>query len=145
MQYKIRECEELVTPNGKKYKKMVLKSDDQQNEEPRVTLWSDHPEYEKATVGGTINGTMQKKDSGKPIPSHPEKNYVNRTLLPETNDNGTVKTNTNIELRLAELEAWARSKGFLPKKDETETNSDGSAVPNFDKKEEINPDDIPFS
>lgn len=137
MIYKIRECEELVTPNGKKYKKMVLKSDDQQNEEPRVTVWSDHPEYEASRVGGTINGTIQKKDSGTPIPSHPEKNYVNRTLLPETDEQFDAKVDetTNILSRLAELEAWAMSKGFIPKKLQEKEEV---------KEEEINPDDIPF-
>ncbi len=138
MQYKIYELDTVMSKNGKEFKKMVLKAEDATHTEERVTMWDNHPEYTTAKAGGTINGDLEKKDSGTPIPAHPEKNYVNRTLLPETNDNGTVKTNTNMELRLAELEAWARSKGFLPKKDEPETNSDGSPTPNFEPKEEIN-------
>ena len=73
MQYKVYECEEQVTKTGKKLKKLVLKVEGQENTEPRVTLWEDHPEYAQAAAGGTINGVLEKKDSGVPIPAHPGK------------------------------------------------------------------------
>ena len=83
MQYKIRESEEFKSKAGEVIgKKMVLKSDEQQNEEPRVTVWLDHPEYATAVVGGTISGVMEKKDSGIKIPNYAG-NYINRTLLAE--------------------------------------------------------------
>jgi len=81
--YKIREIAMILGKDGKPIgKKMVLKSDDQQNEEPRVTVWNIHPECEEAVVGGNISGTMDKKDSGTPIPGR-SGNYINRTLLAE--------------------------------------------------------------
>lgn len=128
MLYKIYECEVQTTKTGKELKKLVLKADDQENTEPRVTLWDNHPEYENAKVGGTINGTLDKKDSGIPIPAHPEKNYVNRTLLPESNENGTLKVDApDIASRLAYLETWAMSQGYeLKTKDSEDVISDST-------------------
>lgn len=134
MKYKIYECETLMGKNsGKEFKKLVLKAEGQENTEPRVTLWDNHPQYAEAKSGGTINGTLEKKDSGTPIPAHPEKNYINRTLLA----GGTEKTSPapapasdhDLVARVIKLEA----KVF------GETNSDGSPTPNFEPE-----DDIPY-
>jgi len=95
MLYKIYECEEKVTPNGKKLKKLVLKADGQENTEPRVTLWSNHPQYEEAQAGGTINGLLEKKDSGTPIPGR-SGNYINRTLLAEGSVGEPISTTTEL-------------------------------------------------
>lgn len=63
--------------------KMVLKSDDQQNEEPRVTVWlSEFHDARDLKVGDTITGDIEKVDSGTPIPGR-NGNYINRTLKPE--------------------------------------------------------------
>tara|TARA_Y100000310_G_scaffold340486_1_gene436427 strand:+ start:544 stop:882 length:339 start_codon:yes stop_codon:yes gene_type:complete len=108
MQYKVYECEEQVTKTGKKLKKLVLKVEGQENTEPRVTLWEDHPEYAQAAAGGTINGVLEKKDSGVPIPAHPGKNYVNRTLLPEGTQ--TLQSSGDLEARVKKLEDKVFSK-----------------------------------
>jgi len=94
--YKIREIEDIKKGEEVIGKKMVLKSDDQQNEEPRVTVWLDHPECADAKVGGYISGEMEKKDSGTPIPGRTG-NYINRTLKAE----GTV--NVGDDGSMAEL------------------------------------------
>ena len=127
MQYKIYECDTVVSKNGKEFKKLVLKAEGQENTEPRVTLWSDHPQYAEAKSGGTINGTLEKKDSGTPIPAHPGKNYVNRTLLAE----GTGTAPSNLEGRVKKLE----DKVFGAKQEETIIEY---------PVEDINPDDVPF-
>lgn len=83
MLYKIYEVEEAVTKAGKPMKRCVLKGENQENTEPRVAVWDNFPDFDKIVAGGTVRGIIDKKDSGIPIPAHPEKNYVNRTLLPE--------------------------------------------------------------
>ena len=113
--YKIREIAMILGKEGTDKagqplgKKMVLKEDDAQNEEPRVTVWNDHPECEAAQVGDYITGYLDKKDSGTPIPGRTG-NYVNRTLYAtEKNPNGTDKPDTDavsiINGRLQKLEA----------------------------------------
>lgn len=104
MIYKIREANVIMKKDGTEAvgKKMVLKSDEQQNEEPRVTVWySDFPQAKDLGMGDTISGDMQKEDSGTPIPGR-SGNYVNRTLKPE----GTVTTAPagNLEARVKKLE-----------------------------------------
>lgn len=127
MEYKIYEMEELSKKDGGKYKKLLLKAEGQENTEPRVTLWDNHPEYAQAVAGGTINGTLEKKDSGTPIPAHPGKNYINRTLLPEGTQ--VAQAPTDLEGRLKKLE----DKVFGVKE----------AVIEYPT-EDINPNDIPL-
>jgi len=81
MLYEIYKVEEVPFANGTKVRKqMVLQGDGQQNTEERVTLWSNHPDYVGAVVGAKFDWVMKKEDSGNPIPAHPEKNYVNRSI-----------------------------------------------------------------
>ena len=104
MQYKIREANVIMSKDGNEAmgKKMVLKSDDQQNEEPRVTVWySDFPQAKDLGVGDTISGDMEKKDSGTPIPGR-SGNYVNRTLKPE--GTASAQSSGNLEARVKRLE-----------------------------------------
>jgi len=112
MLYKVIEMEIQNTRTGKVLKKVTLKGEGQDHLEPRTTIWENHPDFDKATIGADIRGTLEKKDSGNPIPAHPEKNYVNRTLLAEGEDprqaKGEVKTPEQskafVEDRLKRLE-----------------------------------------
>lgn len=127
MLYKIYEVEEVVTKTGKPMKRCVLKGEGQENSEPRVAVWDNFPDFDKIVVGGTVNGIIDKKDSGIPIPTHPEKNYVNRTLLPEGTQ--VAQAPTDLEGRLKKLE----DKVFGVKE----------AVIEYPA-EDINPNDQPF-
>ena len=128
MKYSVIEVSELtVTPNGKELKKLILKGKDQSHLEERVTMWSDSP-FWNCKVGDELQATVDKKDSGTPIPEHPGKNYINRNLVPETNENGTEKTGSELEARVVKIENWIK-------------NQMASKVASG---EEINPDDIPF-
>ena len=130
MKYKVIEVSELtVTPKGKELKKLTLKGENESHLEERVTMWSDSDNW-NCKVGDEIQATIDKKDSGTPIPAHPEKNYVNRTLMPEMNDNGTIAVSGGLEARVKSLEDW---------RDAT-SRQDGDAI----AKEDINPDNIPF-
>ena len=106
--YKIREASVIMSKDGSEAmgKKMVLKADEQQNEEPRVTVWySDFPEAKELGMGDTISGVMEKKDSGTPIPAHPEKNFINRTLLAESDETFDKKADLmGLEDRVKKLE-----------------------------------------
>jgi len=106
----------------KERKELVLKAEEAQNEEPRVTLWDNHPQYEEAKVGFEISGTLEKKDSGTPIPAHPEKNFVNRTLLEEQNENGIMKPDIDfVELRRKIEILWRESPYFVESSKEPKT------------------------
>ena len=141
--YKIRELSLILGKEGTEKagqplgKKMVLKADDDQNEEPRVTVWNDHPECENAALGSYISGHLDKKDSGTPIPGR-SGNFVNRTLYAtELNDNGTEKPQGNpaLEATVASLVTWAKTKGYG-----VNSNVEGVDYPEG----EIDPDSIPF-
>jgi len=157
--YKIREIDpildkqgNLVTNNEGKPagKKMVLKADDEQNEEPRVTVWSDHPECIIAEVGGYITGHLDKKKTDIPIPTHPGSFYVNRTLYAtEMNANGTEKATGNpvLEARVAKLEAvieWMRHNQGISEADFAAITPTESKSTTGSTDEGINPEDIPF-
>lgn len=119
--FTIIECVEKVTKTGKPMKHMKLLEEGKENVEPRVAMWDNHPEFEEAKVGGTINGILEKKDSGTPIPEHPGKNYVNRTLLPEMNPNGTMALST--EERLSKLETRVSNLEVTPSVDLNESTT----------------------
>ena len=111
MKYKVIEVSPLtVTTTGKELKKLILKGEGQNHLEERVTMWSDSP-FWNTTVGAEINATVDKKDSGTPIPEHPGKNYVNRTLVAEKNENGTEKPNSTLESRVLKIENWIKKQG----------------------------------
>lgn len=137
--YRIIEVSEItVTPKGKELKKLILKGEGQNHLEERVTMWSDSPHW-NCKVGDEITATVDKKDSGTPIPAHPGKNYVNRTLVTEKNENGTEKPSSNLEARVAIIENWIKCQGKAPSIDIGEKkpfNVDGSP--------EITVEDIPF-
>jgi len=136
MQYKVIEVSEItVTPNGKELKKLTLKGEGQSHLEERVTIWSDHPLFNTLAVGQEISATIDKKDSGTPIPAHPEKNYVNRTLVAEKNENGTEKVGGNLEARVTKIENWIKCQGNAPSID------DGSP----EITEDSNAEDVPFA
>lgn len=101
MKWKVIEVEDLVTKTGKPMKKCTLLGDGHERTEPRVAIWENFPEFDKVLKDATINGDLKKEDSGTPIPAHPEKNYVNRTLVAEGSINSTTG---NIEARVAKLE-----------------------------------------
>lgn len=128
--YKIREIAMILKDGEAIGKKMVLKSDEQQNEEPRVTVWNDHPECADAVVGGTISGVMEKKDSGTPIPGR-QGNYINRTLLPEGSNTAKIVAG-NLEVRVKKLE-----DAVFPNEADSQRVKGGET-------EDVNPDDIPF-
>ena len=136
--YQIIEAETLVGKNsGKEYKKLTVKAEGSDNLEPRTTMFNDHPDYANATVGAWVNGTLQKKDSGIPIPQYPGKNYVNRTLVAERNANGTIAltgSDPAVIARLEKLEAKVFGQAE-PKMAQTPDNYPA---------EEIDPNDIPF-
>lgn len=103
--FKVIEVELKSTPNGKNLKKVTLKGEEQDHLEPRVTIWENHPEFKNAEVGADIKGVLEKKDSGKEIPDHPGKNYIERTLLPEgsetsseTSDNRSILIGIDLKL-----------------------------------------------
>jgi len=132
MKYKVYEVEELVTRTGKPYKKCVLKGEGQENSEPRVAVWNDFPDYEKIVAGAEINAYIEKVDSGTPIPAHPNKNYINRTLRTEDQAPKSVGANDSaLEERVKKLEAKIFGEAGA---------GAGSDYP----PEEINADDIPF-
>jgi len=112
MNFKVIEVETKMTPNGKELKELTLKGEGQNHLEPRTTMWSDHPDFNKATVGATVMGTLDKKDSGTPIPNHPGKNYVNRTLLAGTAGEGGATGNPALEATVLSLVAWATTQGY---------------------------------
>ena len=93
--FKVIDVEEQTTTGGKELKKLTLLPEGQQNTEPRVTMWSDHPDFNNVVAGGEVSGVLEKKDSGTPIPAHPGKNYVNRTLLPEGSQVSSSPTPSN--------------------------------------------------
>ena len=135
MLYKVIESKLKSTTGGKSLKELTLKGEGQDHLEPRTTIWEDHPDFAKAEVGADIKGTLEKKDSGTPIPAHPEKNYINRTLLAEMNENGTEKNNNPDEMLLVH-ERLARIEKVVFKKKE-----DTIEYPEEDTK----PEDIPFN
>ena len=143
MKYKVREVELLAKKDGGEYKKLVLKADDSPNEEPRVTLWDNHPEYENAIVGAYISGFLEKKQSDTPIPAHPGKFYINRTLLAEGTEVGASEQGmppiiVALTTRLADLETWAVSQGYELKTLSEPVSGDTK------EGESVSPDDIPF-
>jgi len=115
MKYRIIEVSQItVTTTGKELKKLILKGEGQNHLEERVTMWSGSPHW-NIKVGDEIQATVYKKDSGTPIPQHPGKNYVNRTLVVEKNENGTEKVSSDLEARVAKIEEWIRNQS--PKDD----------------------------
>ena len=115
MLYTIIKVEERMTKTGKPYKDATVKAEDQDHLEPRTKIWSDFPDYDKVTIGAEVRGFLKKEDSGNKIPDHPEKNYINRTLLAEGSE-PTEKT--PLESRILALEIWATSQGFGVNKEE---------------------------
>lgn len=132
MKYKVYEMEEAVTRNGKPFKKCVLKGEGQQNTEPRVMVWSDFPDFEKVREGAVVEGHIEKKDSGVPIPAHPNRNYVNRTL--RTGD-AAPRDNGDLASRVAKLERIVLGDEYPPSKPKEQKPVES---------DEINADDIPF-
>jgi len=99
MKYRVKSVEVQPTSTGKNPKKATL-VDESGKEEPRVTLWEDDPSYTLAVEGATIEGNVVKKDSGTPIPAHPERNFVNRTFK----SGDAPKTDSGLEARVRKLE-----------------------------------------
>ena len=132
MKYSVIQVSEItVTPTGKELKKLILKGENQSHLEERVTFWRENQFEDKElwnniTVGQEIQGTVDKKDSGTPIPAHPGKNYVNRTLMPEMNDNGTEKVNGGLEARVDRIENWIKR---VTKEVNTEKEIEASEIP----------------
>lgn len=129
MKYKISEVQELVTKTGKPFFKCTLTEIGGQypKTEPRVTVWEDSPLFSSIKNDAEIDGYIKKEDSGTPIPAHPNKNYINRTLLPSDSapaGSSSKSSGCNCNERLAKLE----KKVF------------GSAS----SSDEINAEDIPF-
>ena len=101
--FKVIDVEEQTTTGGKELKKLTLLPEGQQNTEPRVTMWSDHPDFNSVVAGGEVSGVLEKKDSGIPIPEHPGKNYINRTLLPEGSVSSPTLLNSKMEANIDEI------------------------------------------
>lgn len=121
-----------ATSTGKNPKKVTLESESGSTE-PRTTIWEDDPSYESAIVGAYIEGTIDKKDSGTPIPAHPGKNYVNRTF--RTGGDTPQAPKSDLEGRVKALEEWRNTFKNVGTPSKAEI-----AYP----EEENNPDDIPF-
>jgi len=134
MKFTIIECADKVTKTGKPMKQMTLLEEGKENVEPRVAMWDNHPEFESAVKGGTINGTLEKKDSGTPIPEHPGKNYVNRTLLPEMNPNGILAPTPSNDLKEKVDILWKEREAKIGKdfKEDVVEYPDGSEIPEGD-------------
>ena len=108
--FKVIEVETKAFGDGKEMKKLTLKQEGFDTLEPRVTMWSNHNDYSKAEVGDTVTGVLEKKDSGTPIPEHPGKNYVNRTLLPEGSVSSPTPSNS-LEAKVDEILSILKKKG----------------------------------
>lgn len=122
--YKVYEVEEKATSTGKKLKKMVLQREGAQYPTKGVTIWEDHPDFEKAVAGASFNWDLMEKDSGTPNPKAPGKNYIDRTV-----SKFPPKEGGDLEARVKKLE----DKVF------------GVATPATEAPaEEVAPDDIPF-
>ena len=76
MIYEVYKVEVKPFGEGKERKVMILQGEGQQNTEERVTMWSNHPDYQQVEVGQKYDWNMKKEDSGTPIPAHP-----GRTML----------------------------------------------------------------
>ena len=142
--YKIREIAMILGKEGTEKaglplgKKMVLKADDAPNEEPRTTVWLDHPECEGAVVGGYISGYLD-KPKGNPIPDRPGSFYVNRTLYAtEKNPNGTEAVPGVMETEFTSLVAWAKTQGY------TQVTVPPTGPTTAGSSDDIKPEDIPF-
>lgn len=68
MNYKVYECEEIMTSTGKALKKLVLQGEGKQYPDKNVTMWADHPLYEDTVAGQTIDVELDVKDSTTPNP-----------------------------------------------------------------------------
>ncbi len=98
--FKVVDFEAQTTTGGMELKKLTLLPEGQQNTEPRVTMWSDHPDFNNVVAGGEVSGVLEKKDSGTPIPGR-GRNYVNRTLLPEGSQVSSPTTpNSTLEAKI---------------------------------------------
>ena len=114
--FKVVDFEEQTTTGGKELKKLTLLPEGQQNTEPRVTMWSTHPDFNSVVAGGEVSGVLEKKDSGTPIPAHPGKNYVNRTLLPEGSVSSPTPSSSTLEAKVDRIleivEKWTKDPPF---------------------------------
>jgi hypothetical protein len=134
MKYTVIEAETLVSKKGNQYKKLTVKAEDADHLEPRTTMFNSHPDFDKAIVGAVINGDLVKEDSGTPIPAHPEKNYINRTMQPEGSAPAQPKGGCSCEARLAKLEAKVFGTTQAPDVRDTDKYPEN----------DIKPEDIPF-
>jgi hypothetical protein len=138
MNITIYECEEKATTTGKKLKKVTLQMEGKQYPYKFVTVWENHPEYDKIAPGFKLQGELQEKDAEK-INPNTNKPYKNRTLQPLTNPNGTTipPQDHTIGPRLTSLENWAKTQGYA-----TEA-APAAEQPDYPS-DEIDPDSIPF-
>lgn len=63
MTFKVEWCEVKTTSTGKPYTKMTLK-DETDAVFTEVSIWSDNPQYDKATPGGTLEGEITTNEKG---------------------------------------------------------------------------------
>ena len=78
-EYKIYEVDEKTTQSGKTLKKLVLQKEGAQWPIKNVTMWNDHPDWEKAVAGGTLTCDLLEKNSDQINPNS-GKPYINRTV-----------------------------------------------------------------
>lgn len=139
-EFKVYEAEEKTIPSGTALKKLVLQKEGMQYPIKGVTIWDDHPDYDKYVAGATVSCELIEKDSGTPNPNAPGKNYINRTVAKPgqagTQEVQQMRVDTNM---MQVLQAVNRKLDLI-----MDHHSIKDVKAEIEAKRELDPEDIPF-
>ena len=146
---KVYEVAEKVTRTGKPLKKCVIQEEGKQYPHKNVTVWQDHPDYDKIKPGfETTRSWVEVKDSDVKNPHGGY--YKNRTLRVAENPNGTLKVEQgeSVDLKKLKEKVDIMWKAFEPKlnvpSDGREFEYDAQEEFNALTSDELTDEDIPF-